>query len=136
MRDGDTLVFVEVRARGPTRFGGAAASIGRDKQARLARAAARARLGIDQDARVLAILPGSRSSEIRLLAPRFLQAAQRLLKKDPALQCVVPMVNDQRRAEFQAILAEHPVPGLRCITADDLHGAGGDRKAPVACGRW
>ncbi|NMK49410.1 lipid-A-disaccharide synthase [Achromobacter sp. Bel] len=96
------------------------------------RAAARERLGIDRDARVLAILPGSRSSEIRLLAPRFLQAAQRLLKKDPALQCVVPMVNDQRRAEFQAILAEHPVPGLRCITADDLHGAGGDRKAPVA----
>lgn len=40
MRDGDTLVFVEVRARGPTRYGGAAASIGRDKQARLARAAA------------------------------------------------------------------------------------------------
>jgi putative endonuclease len=40
MRDGDTLVFVEVRARGRTRFGGAAASIGRDKQARLARAAA------------------------------------------------------------------------------------------------
>ncbi|AYD64354.1 lipid-A-disaccharide synthase [Achromobacter sp. LC458] len=96
------------------------------------RAAARASLGIDPNARVLAILPGSRSSEIRLLAPRFLQAAQLLMKKDPALQCVVPMVNDQRRAEFQAILAQHPVPGLRCITADDLHGAGGDRKAPVA----
>lgn len=40
MRDGDTLVFVEVRARARTRFGGAAASIGHDKQARLARAAA------------------------------------------------------------------------------------------------
>ncbi|MFD4835972.1 YraN family protein [Achromobacter sp. NPDC058515] len=40
MRDGDTLVFVEVRARARTRFGGAAASIGREKQARLARAAA------------------------------------------------------------------------------------------------
>lgn len=40
MRDGDTLVFVEVRARAQTRFGGAAASIGREKQARLARAAA------------------------------------------------------------------------------------------------
>uniref|UniRef100_UPI0028ABBDCF lipid-A-disaccharide synthase n=1 Tax=Achromobacter sp. TaxID=134375 RepID=UPI0028ABBDCF len=75
------------------------------------RAAARASLGIDPNARVLAILPGSRSSEIRLLAPRFLQAAQLLMKKDPALQCVVPMVNDQRRAEFQAILAQHPVPG-------------------------
>lgn len=96
------------------------------------RAAARARLGIDPHARVLAILPGSRSSEIRLLAPRFLQAAQRLLKRDPALQCVVPMVNDQRREEFQAILARHPVPGLRCITAQDLHGAQGERQAPVA----
>ncbi|KRC73353.1 hypothetical protein ASE30_11185 [Achromobacter sp. Root83] len=40
MREGDTLVFVEVRARAQTRFGGAAASIGREKQARLARAAA------------------------------------------------------------------------------------------------
>ncbi|CAB5510812.1 hypothetical protein LMG26857_00093 [Achromobacter anxifer] len=40
MRDGDTLVFVEVRARAATRYGGAAASIGPEKQARLARAAA------------------------------------------------------------------------------------------------
>jgi putative endonuclease len=40
MRDGDTLVFVEVRARGRSRYGGAAASIGPEKQARLARAAA------------------------------------------------------------------------------------------------
>lgn len=40
MRDGDTLVFVEVRARGDGRYGGAAASIGREKQARVARAAA------------------------------------------------------------------------------------------------
>lgn len=40
MRDGDVLVFVEVRARRSDAYGGAAASIGRDKQARLARAAA------------------------------------------------------------------------------------------------
>lgn len=40
MRDGDILVFVEVRSRQTGAFGGAAASIGRDKQARLARAAA------------------------------------------------------------------------------------------------
>ncbi|MFP3740926.1 lipid-A-disaccharide synthase, partial [Burkholderia sp. SIMBA_019] len=37
-----------------------------------------------------------------------------------------------RRAEFQAILAQYPVPGLRCITANDLHGEGGERQAPVA----
>ncbi|MGK0623789.1 lipid-A-disaccharide synthase [Bordetella bronchiseptica] len=91
------------------------------------RAAARARLGIDADARVLAILPGSRSSEIRLLAPRFLQAAAELVRRDPRLQCVVPMVNPQRRAEFEAIAAQHPVPGLRCVTA-----AEGQGETPVA----
>lgn len=35
MREGDTLVIVEVRARGSTRYGGAAASVGVQKQRRL-----------------------------------------------------------------------------------------------------
>ncbi len=39
MRDGNTLVFVEVRQRRSARFGGAAASITPAKQARLARTA-------------------------------------------------------------------------------------------------
>jgi putative endonuclease len=40
MRDADgTLVFVEVRARAKTRYGGASASIGRHKRERLVRAA-------------------------------------------------------------------------------------------------
>jgi len=38
MREGATLVFVEVRQRNSVRFGGAAASIGREKQARIERA--------------------------------------------------------------------------------------------------
>lgn len=41
LRDGDTLVLVEVRARGDGRFGGAAASVDRAKQARLVHAAGR-----------------------------------------------------------------------------------------------
>jgi len=87
------------------------------------RRAARARLGLDAGARVLAVLPGSRGSEIRLLAPRFLQAAQQLVRRDPGLQCIVPMVNAQRRAEFEAILQRYPVPGLRIIGADDVPAA-------------
>jgi len=39
MRDGDTLVFVEVRFRRSTRFGGAASSVDGHKQQRLAAAA-------------------------------------------------------------------------------------------------
>jgi len=38
MREGDTLVFVEVRKRDSARFGGAGASIGAQKQGRLERA--------------------------------------------------------------------------------------------------
>jgi putative endonuclease len=40
MRDGGTLVFVEVRYRASDRFGGAAASVDRRKQARISAAAA------------------------------------------------------------------------------------------------
>lgn len=39
MRDGDTLVFVEVRYRRDARFGGSAASVGPAKRAKLTRAA-------------------------------------------------------------------------------------------------
>ncbi len=91
-------------------------------------AGARTRLGIDLSARVLAMLPGSRSSEIRLMAPRFLQAIQQLQKYDPSLQCLVPMVNPQRRVEFDAILKRYPVNNLRTVIAPE--GAAGGR--PVA----
>ena len=84
------------------------------------RAAARQRLGLDPAARVLAMLPGSRSSEIRILAPRFLQAVQRLQAREPALQCVVPMVNPQRRAEFEGFLRKYPVANLRILAARDV----------------
>lgn len=40
MRDDDTLVFVEVRARASSRYGGAAASVDHMKRARVARSAA------------------------------------------------------------------------------------------------
>lgn len=82
------------------------------------RDAARAFLGIDSGARVLAVMPGSRSSEIRMLAPRFLQAVQQLQQRDPGLVILVPMVNAERRREFEAILAQHPVRNCTIVGAD------------------
>ncbi|HUH59925.1 MAG TPA: lipid-A-disaccharide synthase [Candidimonas sp.] len=79
------------------------------------RAAARRYLGIDTGARVLAMLPGSRSSEIKLLGPRFLRAAQLLCAQDPQLQILVPMVSADRRREFQALLQQYPVANCRII---------------------
>lgn len=84
------------------------------------RAGVRARLGLDPGARVLALMPGSRASEIRLLAPRFLQAVQRLQVQDPALQVLVPMVNAQRRNEFQAWVRQYPVANLRMLEQSSL----------------
>lgn len=82
------------------------------------RAAARRFLGVDPGVRVLAVMPGSRSSEIRLLAPRFLQAVQQLQRQDPNLRILVPMVNAERRREFEAILASHPVRHCTIVGAD------------------
>lgn len=79
--------------------------------------AARTRLGLDQHARVIAMLPGSRASEIKLIAPRFLQAAQRMQKNDPALQFVVPMVNEQREREFKSWMDQYPVNNLQIVLA-------------------
>lgn len=91
--------------------------------------AARMRLGLDQHARIIAVLPGSRASEIKLIAPRFLKAAQLLQKKDPEIQFVVPMVNEQRAREFQVYLSQHPVNHLRIVLAPALQAANSD---PVA----
>lgn len=78
---------------------------------------ARERLGLNQIARIVAILPGSRASEIKLIAPRFLQAAQQLQQKDSSLQFVVPMVNTQRSQEFQKFLKQYPVKNLQIMMA-------------------
>lgn len=56
------------------------------------RAAARAVLGLNEFDQVLAILPGSRESEIRHLAFRFFQAAALIQKAQPAIKFVVPVV--------------------------------------------
>jgi len=56
------------------------------------RAAARMQLGLRADAPVLAILPGSRESEVRHLAIRFFQAVALIRQALPAIQCIVPAV--------------------------------------------
>lgn len=56
------------------------------------RAAARIALGLQPADRVLAILPGSRESEIRHLALRFFRAAAHVQQAQPAIKFIVPAV--------------------------------------------
>ncbi len=51
---------------------------------------ARAELGVDDDAPVLAVLPGSRLGEIARLGTIFLEAAARVAERVPGLQVLVP----------------------------------------------
>ena len=56
------------------------------------RAAARSRLGLQQQAPVLALLPGSRRAEVQYIAKPFMQAAALLKHEWPQLQVVLPAV--------------------------------------------
>ena len=55
------------------------------------RAASRAALGLSDGDTVVAVLPGSRRSEIQANAPAFLQAAERLHGQRPELRFVLPV---------------------------------------------
>ncbi len=70
------------------------------------RAAARQALGLmDADA-VVALLPGSRRSEVHYIAPLFLQAAARLHRQRPELRFVLPAAPGQRPL-LESMLARH-----------------------------
>ncbi|WP_028117300.1 lipid-A-disaccharide synthase [Ferrimonas senticii] len=66
--------------------------------------AARAELGIKGNAKVLALLPGSRGGEMSRIGPTFLECAQRLNQQHPDLQIVVPLANEHRRAQLEQLL--------------------------------
>ncbi len=65
---------------------------------------ARERLGLDLNARVIAILPGSRSSEVGSLSEDFIRAAMLCQQRFPQMQFVVPLVNPRIREMFEQTL--------------------------------
>jgi lipid-A-disaccharide synthase len=80
------------------------------------RAAARNLLGLPQDVPVVALLPGSRHSEIHYLASRFLQAAQHIAKREPDAHFVLPAM-PALRSNVEAILTDvGSIPNLHILT--------------------
>lgn len=84
------------------------------------RAAARAKLGLAPDARLVAILPGSRKSEVEYLALRFFQAAALMQQAYPAMQFVVPAM-PTLRARIEALAAQAGMAGRIQIVAGQSH---------------
>ncbi len=82
------------------------------------RAAARAALGLETAAPVLALLPGSRVGEVERLVPAFLRAARLLAARHPGLVVVAPMATPAARRAFERVLATMPqaqAPPLRLL---------------------
>ena len=69
------------------------------------RAAARAQLGLQDTDEVLAILPGSRSSEIAYITQPFFEAAALVRKARPAIKLIVPAVPALRERIVKAAQA-------------------------------
>lgn len=82
------------------------------------KAPARELLGLAPDKRWLAVLPGSRGSELSMLAEPFIQTCQRLHAQDPELGFVVALVNSKRREQFEAAWREY-APELEFTLVDD-----------------
>lgn len=68
-------------------------------------------LGLAADKTYVALLPGSRESEVRLLAPVFLRAAQLLIAaKGNTLHFLIPAANPARKQQLQILLASAGIP--------------------------
>jgi lipid-A-disaccharide synthase len=65
---------------------------------------ARARLNIAADKLVFALLPGSRESEVRHLAPTYIDTAKRLLERFPEARFLLPFANRASRDIFEEAL--------------------------------
>jgi lipid-A-disaccharide synthase len=66
--------------------------------------AAREDLRVPRDAPVIAILPGSRRSEIERMGPPFLRTARLVLERVPDARFLVPLVTRETRELFEGIL--------------------------------
>lgn len=74
------------------------------------RLAARAALGIEAGATVVALLPGSRRSELRYLAARFFAAAALMQRAQPGIRFVAPVLPALRN-EVEQLLQASPMAG-------------------------
>jgi lipid-A-disaccharide synthase len=87
---------------------------------------ARAELGLDGAGLVVALLPGSRMSEVRMLGERYLEAAALIARQRSSVRFVVPCVRPAIETWLTAARQRFP-------QIDVVHYAGNARLALTAC---
>ena len=68
--------------------------------------AARMKYQIKKETKLVAILPGSRSSEVAYSGPDFLRAANILARRYPGIRFIIAAANEERREQIEKILVE------------------------------
>ncbi|HEX8963570.1 MAG TPA: lipid-A-disaccharide synthase, partial [Rhodocyclaceae bacterium] len=68
------------------------------------RAVARERLDLPADARIFALLPGSRQSELQYMGELFIETARKLHEQFPEALFLVPLVSRETRNQFEEAL--------------------------------
>ncbi|KZZ35157.1 lipid-A-disaccharide synthase [Oleiphilus sp. HI0086] len=68
------------------------------------KSSAREALGLDQNAKLVALLPGSRAGEISYIGKSFLDTACWLYERDPNIKFVLPYVNEARKEQILSLL--------------------------------
>lgn len=82
--------------------------------------AARTALGLPQDGEVIALLPGSRASEVEAMAPRFLAAAALLQKQRPNAWFIIPAM-PALQARISQLARLGPAPRHLTIVTGQSH---------------
>ena len=70
------------------------------------RSAARKKLSLDEQATIVALMPGSRGGEVRMLGEVFIETARWCLHQRNDLQFVIPAANPERMEQLQVMLTE------------------------------
>lgn len=73
--------------------------------------AARDAFGLANAWPVVALLPGSRASEVKRLGPALLDAAGRITAQAPGARFLAPMASRSMRARFESLASRSPVTG-------------------------
>lgn len=72
--------------------------------------AARERLGVPLEQPLIALLPGSRGSEVALLGPDFIAAAEWCLARNPDLHFILPAASEARLEQLRPMLEGKDLP--------------------------
>lgn len=80
-------------------------------------AAARRQLGLNEHAKVLALMPGSRQNEVALMGQLYLRVAERLQSHypDQQWQFILPTANAERKTQIEQLLAESSVANIQLL---------------------